>query len=274
MTINGYKMFFDYLKSLRSIGKQSFTVEQAMLDLKMSRHGVLSAAHRHKKDGDLISPAKGFYVIIPPEHQGFGCIPPEELVPILMQHLNVKYYSALLTAAQYHGATHQKPGSFQIIAEKQIKRKLKFGKVRIDCIYKKSLKNLPIQNITVRTGYLKLASPEITAIDLLKYPHKCGGLNHIATVLSELIETIDAKKLIALSEKINENVCLQRLGYILEQIDPMDTAINQKIIDALYQFLSLKKLIYTPLAPELPRKDFPRSKKWKIIENTSIESDL
>lgn len=204
MTIKRYEMFDKYLKQLRSIGKQSFTIEQAMSDLKISRHSVLSAAHRLKKASELISPAKGYYVIISPEHRRFGSIPAEELVPILMKHLNVEYYSALLTAAQYHGAAHQKPYSFQIICEKQIKRKLKFGKVWIDCVYKKSIKDLPVQNITVRTGYLKLASPELTAIDIIKYPHKSGGLNHIATVLSELIETINAEKLIALAEKINE----------------------------------------------------------------------
>lgn len=274
MTIKRYEMFDEYLKQLRSVGKQSFTIEQAMSDLKISRHGVLSAAYRHKKSGELISPARGFYVIIPPEYRQFGSLPADELVPILMQHLNIEYYVALLTAAQYHGATHQKPGSFQIICEKQLQRKFKFGKVWVDCVYKKSINDLPNQSITVKTGYLKLATPELTAIDIIKYLHKSGGLNHIATVLSELIEIINAEKLIALAEKINENIYLQRLGYILEHIETMDEEAKQKIIDALIGFLSLKKLLYTPIAPELPRKGYPRSLKWKIIENSSIESDI
>lgn len=267
-------MFEKYIKRLLSSGIQSFSTEQAMAALKISRDSVLSAIYRLKKSGELISPAKGFYVIIPPEHQSFGSIPADELVPIIMKHLNVEYYSALLTAAQYYGATHQKPGSFQIICEKQIKRKLKFGKVWIDCVYKKSIKDLPVQNITVKTGYLKLATPELTAIDIIKYPHKSGGLNHIATVLSELIENINAEKLIVLAKKIDENVILQRLGYILEQIETMDEEAKQKVIDSLIKFLSFKKLVYTPIAPELPRKGYPRSKKWKIIENSSVESDL
>ncbi len=267
-------MFDEYLKQLRSVGKQSFTIEQAMSDLKISRHSVLSAAHRHKKSRELISPARGFYVIVPPEHRQFGSLPADELLPLLMKHLNIEYYVAILTAAQYHGATHQKPGSFQVICEKQIQRKLKFGRVWIDCIYKKSIKDLPIQNITVKTGYLKLATPELTAIDIIKYPHKSGGLNHIATVLSELIENINAEKLIDFAEKINETIYLQRLGFILEHIDTMDEAAKQRVIDALTGFLSFKKLRYTPIAPELPRKGYPRSEKWRIIENSSIESDL
>lgn len=71
-----------------------------------------------------------------------------------------------------------------------------------------------------------------------------------------------------------KNIYLQRLGCILEKIDTMDEEAKQKIISVLNGFLSLKKLIYTPIAPELPSKGYSRSKKWKIIENTTIESDL
>lgn len=267
-------MFSDYLKHIRSAGYRSFTIEKAMADLKASRSSITSAVLRLKKQNELISPARGLYVIVPPEHQQQGCIPAEELIPILMKHLDMDYYACVLTAALYHGATHQKPGSFQIITQKRIKRELKFGLVHIDCIYKKSLNNLPTQNITVNTGYLKISSPELTALDLLIYSSKSGGLNHIATVLSELIEAIDPNKLIALATQVNEDLWFQRLGYILEHIDPMDTESNHKIIDALAKYLAPKKLRFVLLAPEIPDANHPRSKKWMIIENTTIESDL
>lgn len=45
-----------------------------------------------------MSPASGLYVIVPPEHQAYGCIPAEELIPILMEHLQADYYVALLSA--------------------------------------------------------------------------------------------------------------------------------------------------------------------------------
>lgn len=275
MKVKGYEMVFShYLDHIRSLGQRSFTLNQAINDLKISKNSVLIAISRLKKRGDLISPSKGFYVIIPPEYRHFGCIPAEELVPLLMGHLGLDYYASLLTAAMYHGASHQKPGSFQIITDKQFKRGLKFGKVRIDFIHKKSLKNLPTQNIIVKTGYLKISTPELTAIDLLNYSNKSGGLNHIATVLSELIESIDPEKLIILANQLHANVCLQRMGYILENIDPLDTESNRKIINALVDYLAQKKLKYMPLAPEIPIVGYPYSKKWMIIENSSVESDI
>jgi hypothetical protein len=53
--------------------------------------------------------------------------------------------------------------------------------------------------------------PELVALDL------SGGLNHIATVLSALIEAINKHKIIQLADFIGEKVSLQRLGYILDQ---------------------------------------------------------
>jgi len=275
MTVKAYEMVFsDYLKHIRSLGRRSFTIDQAISGLKVSKGSIISAISRLKKRRELISPAKGFYVIIPPEYKQQGCIPPEELIPLLMKHLDIDYYAALLSAAQYYGAAHQKPMRFQIITNKQIWRKLEFGQIRIDCLYKKSLKDLPTQNFTVKTGYLKVASPELTALDLLIYSNKSGGLNHIATVLSELIEAIDPEKLIALAKQLHENVWFQRIGFILDHIDPYDTESNQNIIDALANYLASKKLKYMPLAPEIPSTGYPYSKKWMIIENTDIESDI
>ena len=166
--------FSDYLKDLRRSGQLSFTIDKVVSDLKILERNALVAIHRIKKRGEIISPARGFYVLIPPEYQLQGCIPAQNLVPILMKHLNVNYYVGLLSAAMYHGSTHQKPNSFQIISSKQIRKELRFGAVGIDLIYKKALENLPIQEIAVDSGYLKISSPELTIMDLLLYPKRSG----------------------------------------------------------------------------------------------------
>jgi predicted transcriptional regulator of viral defense system len=243
-------------------------------DLQISKNAGLVAIHRLTLQGELISPAKGFYVIVPPEHQSQGCIPAEELVPLLMHHLKAEYYVALLSAAQYHGAAHQKPGRFQIISNMRTKHPLRFGNVQLELIHKKNLNELPIQNIAVKTGYLKVASPELTAMDLLNYSLRSGGLNHIATVLSELIEVMDPEKLIKLAEASGEKAWLQRLGYILEQIDTMDPEKNVILTNAIKYYLKDRLHDYIRLASDMPKAGYERNKKWMIIVNTSIESDL
>src|SRR3990167_9273956 len=65
----------DYLKKTRQNGKRYFTLEQFMLDRKLSQNAALNAIHRLKTHGDLISPVRGLYVIVPPENQsqGYSC---------------------------------------------------------------------------------------------------------------------------------------------------------------------------------------------------------
>jgi len=233
--------FANYLKNLRKSGEIHFTIDQAVADLAISKQSARSIIYRTKKQGDIISPARGFYVIVAPEHQSFGCIPAEELVPILMKHLGVSYYVGLLSAGLYHGASHQKPNSFQIITDKQIQKNLKFGRIKIDTIYKKSLTHLPLQDRVVKTGYLKISSPELTAMDLFIYSKRSGGLNHIATVLAELVETINIHRLLELAKTSKRNFWLQKLGYILEKIDTENEKHKQKIIDGIQNYLSSKK---------------------------------
>ncbi len=267
-------MYKEYLDHLRSVGKRYFTFEQALQDLKVTTNSAKSALYRMKKEGKLVSPAKGLYVIVPPEHQSQGCIPAEELVPILMNSSHSDYYVSLLSAAAFYGASHQKSAHFQIITNTRIKHSLAFGQVKLDIIYKKTLANLPLRQFTVATGYLKVASPELVVYDLLHYPQRCGGLNHIATVLSELIEAIDSDKLIELAKKVGGKAWLQRFGYILEKIDTMEENKVLQISEDLQSYLNGKMSAFVTLASELPKTGFPRMKKWRIIENTSIESDL
>lgn len=264
----------NYLKIKRAKGKIFFTLHEISSELSISSGAARSALHRLKLQGDIISPARGLYIIVAPEDQPFGSIPAEELIPLLMKHLQADYYVALLSAAQYYGATHQKPARFQVISNKRLRHPLTFGRVSIELIYKKSLTDLPTQNRTVKTGYLTISSPELTVFDLLTYPAKSGGLNHIATVLSELAETLDAKKLTAIAEKTNTKGWLQRLGYLLEQIEISDEPKTKKIIDVIERYLQKKPKTILSLAPELPTDQYPKNKKWMIVENCTIESDL
>lgn len=267
-------MYYEYLESLRSSGRRYFTAKEIRKDLNLSDVAARSGLYRLKRDGKVISPLSGLYVIVPPENRVFGSIPAEELIPILMKYLGAEYYVGLLSGAAYFGATHQKPARFQVISNKRIKHSLQFGQVVIELIYKDSLSHLPTQDFVVSTGYLKVATPELTAIDLFKYSNRAGGISHIATVLSELVENIDAQKLIALAENIGELCQLQRIGYVVEKIDVMDEDKKDNFTTCLAEYLRKNKRSYISLVPNMPSRGAARCEKWKIIENTDFEGDL
>ena len=264
--------FSSYLIKLRSEGKRSFTIAQIMQDFNLSQKAAQARCARAKDRGEISSPVKGLYVIVPPEYVKLKSLPVEQLLPIVMKFLQIDYYVCLLSAGLFYGASHQKPQIFQIMMSKRY-RGINAGNQRINLIYKKSIEGLPLRHFDVKTGYLSVASPELTAADLLLYPNLSGGLSNVATVLSELLEVIEPQSLVQLSNTIKPKSWIQRLGYILEQIDPLDTKKRDVLVETLHGICSNKKLSYVPLTYELATKGSLRNKKWRIIENTTIEVD-
>ena len=191
-----------------------------------------------------------------------------------MQHLKADYYVGLLGAGLFFGATHQKSARFQVITNKRIKHSLEFGDVAIELIYKNSLNDLPTQDFAVGTSYLRVTAPELLAIDLFKYSRRAGGVSHIATVLSELAPSIDENKLITLSGELGEACQIQRLGSMLEKIDVLeDEGKKERIVQRLVDYLEDSDRPYVALVLYVLRTGHPKCERWKIIENTDIESD-
>ena len=103
LTLLGHTMFSEYIQQLRASGRRHFTSEEIRAELQLSDSSARSGLYRLKRDKKVISPVNGLYVIVPPEYQSYGSIPAEELVPIIMKHLQADYYvgfSALGSMAQ------------------------------------------------------------------------------------------------------------------------------------------------------------------------------
>lgn len=263
-----------YIKRLQKYNQFYFSTEDAMKETELTKGDFFSSVNYFKKTGTIFSPLQGFYIIIPLTEKGRGNLLPQDVALLSMEHLGIPYYVGLLSAARYHGATHQALFVFQVVCSKRIKKEINVGDTRIVFIYKKDIRDVKTERKPIRTGYLHISTPEETAKDVMMYYEQCGGLNHQATVLSELTEAINTKKLISLAKRSGRFFWLQRMGYILENIDTFYEKDRDRVVGALEKFLSTKKLRYVPLAPEIPTKGKPRNKKWKIIENTTVESDL
>ena len=264
----------EYIDELQKKGRLSFTLEEASKALEKSKGYLSTKIYDISPKGSLISPLKGFYIIIPFEHRALGCLPARDLVLLSMEHLKIPYYAGLLTAARYHGATHQRLRVFQVVTSKRMPKEWIFGDVWVRFIHKKDIHSTMTKDKVINTGYLPVSTPEETAKDVMTYYRQCGGLNHQATVLSELTEAIDTKKLVSLAKRSKGLFWVQRMGYILEHIDTFYEKDRDRVVAALERFLANQKLRYVPLAPEMPTKNKPRNKKWKIIENTTVESDV
>ena len=254
------------IEQLASRGRYCFTSEEARVALKVSSDATKLALHRLSKRGSIASPARGFYVIIPPEYRSLGCLPAEQFIPSLMESKGMNYYTGLLSAAQYYGAAHQRPQEFQVFLAKN-RRPIRCGKVRVRFIARKQIDEVPVRAFNTARGQLRVSTPEATAIDLAGYPEHVGGLNQVATILSELAEEINPTTLVdaATTAPIT---WIQRLGYILELVeaDPVAGKIRALVREQARE--------YTMLLPGSDNKDGYRMPDWKLIVNAELEPDI
>ncbi len=108
----------DVIADFAARGRHHFTSSDLRSVLGVSEAAARQALSRLAAKGEIASPARGFYVIVPPEYRRLGCLPADQFIPALMAHRSARYYVGLLSAAQYHGAAHHRPQEFQVVLQR------------------------------------------------------------------------------------------------------------------------------------------------------------
>lgn len=123
------------------------------------------------------------------------------------------------------------------------------------------------------TGSMKISTPELTVLDLLRYPQAAGGIDNVATVLSDLGSKLDGHKLAALSAT-TERPVIQRLGHLLDRLghgdrtEPMLAVLNKRGVTPWTE-LDRKEAHDPDFAPE----PLERDSRWHVIVRREPEID-
>jgi len=253
-----------YAEGLLASGRRTFTRAEAEAALESSPVATYHSLHRLQKQGWVAMPRRGFYLVVDPEHRQLGAQPPTAWIDDLMRFHGVPYYVGLLSAAAMHGAAHQQPQEFQVVAG-NVLRPLTVGRVRIRFFYRRRMDIVVTEQVKTSSGYIPVSTPEMTAFDLVRYRKGAGSIDHIATVLAELAERLDAKKLLAIAEKTEELPVIQRLGYLLERTG------HGELAGELAEVVRAGKPKMIPLEPRSSEEVSARDAKWHLLVNTTIE---
>jgi len=256
-----------FVNKLQTQGRIAFTTIEFAASLSLSPTAAMHSLLRLRRKQEIASPVRGFHVILPPADRANGSRPAEEFVDYLMTYLKSSYYVAILSAAEIHGAAHQRPQMFQVIVTSR-RRAIRCGNVRIQFLVKGSINRLPTKKHKVRTGYLIVGTPEITAFDLVAYQTKAAGIDNVATVLSELVESISAPKLIEVS-KFFEIATVQRLGFILDKVGARGLANS---LEWEVRSRAHRSVVLVP--GKKSAHDVVTDKRWRIIVNDEIQPDI
>ena len=256
----------DWIEALPEDGRYVFSRDDAASVSDASSAAVKMTLYRLKRIGAIISPRRDFFVVVPREYRSAGSPPATWFIDDLMRHLGRRYYVALLSAAALHGAGHQQPLTFQVIAD-AAERDIEVGRVRIEFHVSNLVDGAATEAMQTETGSTVVATPETTAFDLVRFPAASGYWSNIATVLSELAEKLDPDKLAASAVRVARRDA-QRLGWLLDLVGEGNLA------DALAKHLEGKRLLPTPLTTVRGASDAPLDARWRVLVNDDVEPDL
>lgn len=258
----------DFVDELQSRGRYSFTKTEATDALECSVPALTLALNRLAKKRRIAMVRRGLYVIVPHEYSVRGILPPEWFINELMSFLSAQYYVGLLTAAEFHGAAHQRPQQFQVISDRQVQeirvRGLSIG------VFRKA--NVAAGGKVARrtvTGDIPVSCAELTALDLVSYQSRIGGLDRVATVLAELSESMDAERLAQEAACYGCDAAAQRVGYLLGSV-----LGEVDLTKGLLEWVKQRRPRYAAIAPANTANGRPRDRHWRVVINETVESEI
>jgi predicted transcriptional regulator of viral defense system len=237
------------------------------LALHLDDSALVKALWRLEQRNRIRTVRRGFYVIVPLEYASTGILPPEWFIADLMKHLELPYYVGLLSAAALHGAAHQQPQEFHVVVPSS-QRDIRVHVLRLRFFKKSGMNASPVEKSKTPTGFITVSDPAVTAMDLVAYAGRVGGLDRVLTILQELSEKITPPMLVEAAKKEDQLSHIQRLGWLFEK------AGQQQLAKALAEWLIPKSPKRTPLDPTSPRAGFPRDEKWNVVVNADVEGEL
>ena len=258
----------EWISSREIHGRTTFSMSLVREGFPTKSQNSLKVELKRLSDrGRIRSVYNGYYVTIPVEYRLRGVIPPVYYIDGLMQHLGRKYYVCLLSAAAMYGAAHQRPMKTQVMTDGT---PLKPSK-RNPYIDWNNRKEIPMSLLVPKQGQQGIvwySSPELTAVDLVQFANHIGGYQRVATVLAELVDSLDIAKIHEVIPYTTITT-LQRLGYILEFV-----LEEKEKSDALYDILKTCKRTNSVL---MRSNHFRGAKlegnRWWVNANIKIEID-
>ena len=259
----------EYITKSLQYEEYAFTWEELKKDSAKTEVALKNELSRLVKKGEIVNLRQGFYLILTPRYRSYHKIPLELYSEKLFKYLNKPYYIGLYSAAAFYGASHQQVQKDYLITQFPNIRNIKKGVIFLDLF---ASSHWPHRNILQKksdAGYFNVSSPALTAVDLIHYQSKLGGINRMLAIIDELVEEIKTDDIQELLSWYPHTSSIQRLGYLLSELQ-----VDSAIVDLLSEYLKGKNYYPTLLSPEKGRRPGSTDNIWKVDVNIEMESDL
>lgn len=277
-----------WIQSLEEKGIYSFSMQELKEVFPLLKEKtILNTLGTLKKQGKLLPLWNGIYSIVRFVDIGNATDnkaireegKPYFYIETLMQHLKREYYVALLSAVEVHLSPKEalQANEITVITSLPPLRDSFRGQGKIRYFVKKDIKNLREIGVkrktlpfSIKERTLRVASLELTAVDLLLYEKEIGGIQKAVEVIQRIKNHLSWQELpteVILSTPVS---IFQRLGYVLSFIKEEELAerLKERVLS------TGKKFRRTLLKTDVPEKGGePFCPIWKIVVNISLQND-
>ena len=277
-----------WIQSLEKKGIYSFSMQELKEVFPLLKEKtILNTLGTLKKQGKLLPLWNGIYSIVRFVDIGNATDnkaireegKPYFYIETLMQHLKREYYVALLSAVEVYLSPKEalQANEITVITSLPPLRDSFRGQGKIRYLVKKDIKNLREIGVkrkplpfSIKERTLRVASLELTAVDLLLYEKEIGGIQKAVEVIQRIKNHLSWQELpteVILSTPVS---IFQRLGYVLSFIKEEELAerLKERVLS------TGKKFRRTLLKTDVPEKGGePFCPIWKIVVNISLQND-
>ena len=277
-----------WIQSLEEKGIYSFSMQELKEVFPLLKEKtILNTLGTLKKQGKLLPLWNGIYSIVRFVDIGNATDDkaireegkPYFYIETLMQHLKREYYVALLSAVEVYLSPKEalQANEITVITSLPPLRDSFRGQGKIRYFVKKDIKNLREIGVkrktlpfSIKERTLRVASLELTAVDLLLYEKEIGGIQKTVEVIQRIKNHLSWQELpteVILSTPAS---IFQRLGYVLSFIKEEELAegLKERVLS------TGKKFRRTLLKTDVPEKGGePFCPIWKIVVNISLQND-
>jgi hypothetical protein len=259
----------DYIEASLALEQYAFSWDELKAATSKTDAALRSQLARLVSKREIINLRQGFYLILPPRYRSFGRLPVELYVEKLFNYLKKPYYIAFYSAAAIQGAGHQQIQQDYLLTQVPNVRDIKKGAIHLNIF---ATSTWPQKNILQRksdAGFFNISSPVLTALDLVHYQSKLGGLNRMLAVIEELIEEINVQDVQDALTWYPHVSTWQRLGFMLEEI-----GADEAFVEPIKIYLKQQGYFPVLLSPQRNKKPGATGNVWKVDVNISLDSDL
>jgi hypothetical protein len=206
------------------------------------------------------------FLIVPPEHRARGAPPVTAWLDAYFRLRDQPYYLGLLSAAALHGSSSQAVQVAQVLTTK-LTRPIDIGRLHVDFYVKVHLQQTPLSALAGMAAPLAVSSPAATALDLIAFNHRIGGISRVIEVIADLKSVMTVVGLRTALRAETQTSVKQRLGYVLSILG------LERMAEEVRKSLP-KRLALTLLQTESPVAHGSRVARqpWMVLDNVGLEA--